>query len=41
VEPKVKALEETIARRLGITPNAAGGPAAPAPQAGARPPAKK
>ena len=41
VEPKVKALEETIARRLGITPNAAGGPAAPAPQAGARPPVKK
>lgn len=41
VEPRVKALEETIARRLGITPNAAGAPAAPAPQAGARPPAKK
>ena len=37
VEPKVRALEESIARRLGINPNAAGAPAAPAPQAGARP----
>ena len=40
VEPKVRALEETIARRLGVTPNAAGSAPA-APQAGARPPAKK
>jgi hypothetical protein len=40
VEPRVRALEETIARRLGVTPNAAG--AAPAaPPAAARPPAKK
>ena len=46
VEPKVRALEEGIARRLGVTPNASGaapapGPAPAAPQAGARPPAKK
>lgn len=31
VEPRVRAMEESIARRLGITPNAAGAPAAPAP----------
>lgn len=42
VEPKVRALEESIARRLGVTPNASGAAPAPAaPQAGARPPAKK
>lgn len=38
VEPKVRALEETIARRLGLTPPAA---AAPAAASGARAPAKK
>ena len=39
VEPKVRALEESIARRLGITPEASGGPAAP--QAGSRPAAPR
>lgn len=33
VEPKLRALEDTVARRLGITPNAA---QAPAPKASAR-----
>ena len=42
VEPRVRALEESIARRLGVTPNASGAAPAPAaPQAGARPPVKK
>jgi hypothetical protein len=42
VEPKVRALEESIARRLGVTPNAASAaPAAPAAPAGGKPPAKK
>jgi hypothetical protein len=45
VEPRVRALEEGIARRLGVTPNAAGSgagaaPAAAAP-AGPKPPPKK
>ena len=37
IEPKVKSLEDTVAKKLGIP--AAG--AAPAPQQGAKPPAKK
>jgi len=36
VEPKVRALQQTVAKRLGVTPSAQGVPAAPA----ARPPAK-
>jgi len=31
IEPKVHALEDQVGKRLGITPQAAGGPAAPAP----------
>ena len=40
VEPKLRALEETVARRLGNTPGAAA-PAAPAARAGSKAPAMK
>jgi hypothetical protein len=42
VEPKIRALEETIAKRLGVPlAGASGGPAAPAPAAAGRAPARK
>ncbi len=44
VEPRVRALEATIARRLGINPNAPQPPSGPAPTppaAATKPPAKK
>lgn len=40
VEPKVKTLELTVGKRLGVTPPPGGGAAAPAPAPAARAPAK-
>ena len=40
VEPKVRALEQTVAKRLGVTAAPSGSPASSAPRAAARPAAK-